>query len=72
MAVNKILETTTLSIEVEKGVDKEGNTLYGKKTFSGIKNNADIEKINAVAEGISSVLNENTRYFYVTETSVIQ
>lgn len=72
MAISKILEATTLSIEVEKGVDQSGNTVYGKRTFSGIKNNSDIEKVNAVAEGISTVLNENTRYFYLTETSKLQ
>lgn len=72
MAANKILETTTLSIEVENGVDKSGNTVYSKKTFSGVRNNADLDKINAVAEGISTVLSDNTRYYYLTEISKIQ
>lgn len=72
MATNKILETTTLSIEVENGVDKSGNTVYSKKTFSNVKNNADVNNVNTVAEGISSILKENTRYFYLTETSKLQ
>jgi len=72
MATNKVIETTTLSIEVENGVDKGGNTIYTKKTFSGLKNNADAEKLNALAEGISDILKADTRYFYVTETSILQ
>lgn len=72
MAVVKNLETTTLSLEVENGVDKGGKTVYAKKSFSGVKNNADAEKINAVAQGISSILKQPTRYFYVTEASKLQ
>ena len=31
MATSKVLETTTLSIEVEVNMDKDGNPIYQKK-----------------------------------------
>lgn len=33
MAISKELMTTTLSIEVQSGVDKDGNPSYKKKIF---------------------------------------
>lgn len=72
MAVSKEISTSSLAIEVENGVDKEGNTIYTKKSFSGVKNNADPEKVYAVAEAIKGVLGANTRLYYLTEVSLIK
>ncbi|OPJ64894.1 DUF1659 domain-containing protein [Clostridium oryzae] len=69
MAVSKVLDTTTLSIEVENGTDKNGKKIYRKKTFSAVKVNADAEKIYAVAKAISAVLNAGTGDFYLNEAS---
>ena len=72
MAVSKEISTTALAIEVESGVDSKGNTTYSKKNFSGVKDGADPEKVYAVADAIKGVLGANTRYYYLTEVSLLK
>lgn len=72
MAVNKTFETNALSIEVEVDTDKDGNPVYRKKSIGQVKEDADIEKIALVVATIEDVLDNNTRYFYLTETSKLQ
>lgn len=72
MANVKELESTTLSIEVEKGLDKDGNPAYKKKNFSGIKGEAALDNVYAVANAIAGVLEENTRSYFLNETSIIK
>lgn len=72
MAVSKSLSTTALAIEIESGVDSNGQTTYSKKSFSGVRGDADPEKVYAVADAIKGVLGANTRYYYLTEVSVLQ
>ncbi|WP_139356789.1 DUF1659 domain-containing protein, partial [Clostridium beijerinckii] len=43
MAVTKTIDSVSLSIEVQKGLDKAGDAIYTKKTFSGIKTDATPE-----------------------------
>ena len=69
MAVSKELMTTTLSIEVESGVDKDGNPSYKKKNFSGINGDATPEALATVAE---LVLANQTRYTLVNEISMLE
>lgn len=69
MAINKVLETTTLSIEVLHGEDKTGAATYKKKNFSGIRKAADNAAIYAVSEAIKSVLAKDTRFAYLNESS---
>lgn len=71
MAVNKTLNTTSFSMEVENGTDKTGAKVYKKKTFSGVKGTAPIENIFAVAEAIKAVLGNGTRDYYLNEASKI-
>lgn len=71
MATSKVLETTTLSIEVEVNMDKDGNPIYQKKNFSNIRGNATIENIVAAANAISNVLSKNTGEYYLNEVSKI-
>jgi hypothetical protein len=52
MAVSKVLNTTSFSIEVESGTDKLGNKTYSKKNFSNIKTTAITE-----AEGYFILIN---------------
>ena len=66
MAVNKIAESASFSIEVRKGTDALGNPTYSKKSFSNVKENADPEKVLAVADAIKSVLSNETRNCYLT------
>ena len=50
----------------------KGNTTYSKKSFSGVKDGADPEKVYAVADAIKGVLGANTRYYYLTEVSLLK
>ena len=70
--VNKALESTVLSIEVQSGSDKDGNPTYTKKKIGNLLANADLNKVQAVATLVADLLSENTRNFYVTELSQIQ
>ena len=45
MATSKELKTTTLNIEVQSSVDKDGNPSYKKKNFSGINGDATPETL---------------------------
>lgn len=67
MAVSKVLNSSSLSVEVENGTDKAGLPVYRKKTFSDIKLNADAENVFHVAEAIKVMLNGNTRGYFQRE-----
>lgn len=71
MAVTKQIETTSLSIEVQKGVDKAGDAIYTKKTFSNVKTNVAPENAYAVADAIKSVLSAKTKSFFLNEASTL-
>ena len=72
MAVSKKISTTSLAIEVKSGVDSSGNATYSKKSFSGVRDGADPEKVYAVAEAIKGVIGADTRYYYLTEVSLLK
>lgn len=69
MAVTKSIQTTSLSIEVQKSVDKAGDPIYAKKTFSNVKTDAAPEDIYDVAEAIKGVLDSKTRDCFINESS---
>ena len=66
MAVNKIPESASFSIEVRKGTDSSGNPTYSKKSFANVKEDADPEKILSVADAIKAVIKNETRNTYLT------
>ena len=72
MAISKELKTTTLSIEVQSGVDKDGNPSYKKQNFSGINGDATPEALATVADAIKLVLANETRYTLVNEISMLE
>lgn len=72
MAVNKVLKTTSLSIEIEGGQDKVGATIYKKKNFSGVKGNALTENVYNVAEAIKLILAKDTRDSYINDSSKLE
>lgn len=72
MAVSKELQTTTLSIEVQSGVNKDGVPQYKKNNFSGVNGDATPEAILTVAEAIKLVLANETRYTFVNESSILE
>ena len=66
MAVNKVPESASFSIEIRKGTDANGNPTYSKKSFSNVKEDADPAKVLAVANAIKEVLSGETRNTYLT------
>ena len=69
MAVSKVLETTSFTIEVESGTDKNGDKTYSKKNYSGIRTNAVPQNVFDVAEAFKGVLLAGTRDYYLNEAS---
>jgi hypothetical protein len=61
MAVSKIVKETSLNIEVEKGVDKTGDPIYSKRTFSNLRNDADLQNAYDVATAIKNALEADSR-----------
>ena len=66
MAVTKIPESASFSIEVRKGTDSSGNPTYSKKSFSNLREDADPEKVLAVADAIKGILASETKNCYMT------
>ncbi|MBE6087161.1 MAG: DUF1659 domain-containing protein [Clostridium beijerinckii] len=69
MAVTKTIDSVSLSIEVQKALDKAGDPIYTKKTFSGIKTDATPENVYVVADAIKGVMEANTRDYFINESS---
>ena len=71
MAVNKLPTSVSLAISVQNGVDANGDPKYSKKSFSGVKSDADPANILAVGNAIAAVLENESNGCYLTETSLI-
>ncbi|WP_212904973.1 DUF1659 domain-containing protein [Clostridium polyendosporum] len=69
MAISKVLNSVSLSIEVENRTNKTGAKVYRKKNFSGVKIDAAPQNVFDVAEAIKGVLSNSTRDYYLNETS---
>ena len=69
MAVTKVISTTSLSMEVQSGVDKAGDAIYTKKSFSNVKTDAATQNVFDVAQAIKAVLAASTRDYFVNESS---
>ena len=69
MAVNKTVETASISIELQKGVDHAGDPIYSKKSFSNVKPDASPENVYFVAEAIKNLMEASTRDSFLNETS---
>ena len=61
MAVSKVVNGTSLTIEVQKGTDAAGDPVYTKKSFSNLRNDVVDQNAYDVAEAIKSVLEASTR-----------
>lgn len=73
MAVNRIVDNTSLAIEVKSGTDAKGADTYSKKSFQNLRNNCDEQNAYAVAEAIKAVLAQPTRaYFMVQNSELVQ
>lgn len=69
MAANKIVNETTLSIEVQKSLDKAVDPVFAKKTFSNVRNDVDVQNAYDVAEAIKGVLEANTGNTFLNVSS---
>jgi hypothetical protein len=69
MAITKKVNETSLGIEIQKGVDKAGDAIYAKRTFSNLRNNVVEQNAYDVAEAIKNVLEANTRSVSITVAS---
>ena len=61
MAVNKAVESTSISIEVQNGQDKVGDPTFAKKTFSNVKEDSDLQSVYDVADAIKNIMDGETR-----------
>ena len=71
MAVTKQIETTSLSIEVQKGEDKAGDAIYTNKSFSNVRTDVSPENAYAVADAIKGVLSASTRSYFLNDASTL-
>jgi len=69
MAVNKVVNTSSLVMEIENGKDKAGATTYSKKSFANVKPTAAAQDIYDVAVAIQGVISVGTKDTYVNDSS---
>lgn len=69
MAVTKTVSESSFSIEVQKGIDKAGDAVFTKKTFSNLRNDVDAQNVYDVAEAIKGVLEANTKGTFLNVSS---
>ena len=69
MAITQVAESTSFVIEVQSSVDKAGDPIYTKKTFSNLRNDVDAQDTYDVAEAIKSVLEASTRETFLNKSS---
>ena len=72
MAVTKQIQTTSLSIEVQSGLDKAGDPIYTKKSFSNVRTDVTSDNAFAVAEAVKNVLSATTRSYFLNESSSLK
>jgi len=72
MAVNKVVSSKSLSIEVKSGTDTSGNPTYTKKSFSNVRKNVEAQNAYDVAEAIKGVLAEPTRAYFLNSASTLE
>lgn len=71
MAVTATMKSKVLAIEVETALDKAGDSIFGKKSFSGVKLTATDQGIYNVGEAIKLVLKANTGRTLVNEVETL-
>ncbi len=71
MAVKKLPTSIGLVLHVDNGTDSNGKKKYAKKSFSGVKADADPANILEVGVAISAVLAKEAEGCYLSETSLL-
>lgn len=70
-------DSIKLSLEVQTGIDKDGNPKYSKKSINfKLKEDVTIDEVTdqagPVMTLVGDILDYNYRYFYITESSAMQ
>ncbi|MBS4024705.1 MAG: DUF1659 domain-containing protein [Clostridia bacterium] len=55
MAVEKYPVRSTVTIQVETGLDGQGNPTFRNRTYNNVKPTADYADVYSVAEGLASL-----------------
>nr|WP_312289499.1 DUF1659 domain-containing protein [Clostridium chromiireducens] len=71
MAITKVAQTKSLSIEVKSGVDAQGADTYSKKSFANVRKDVDAQNAYDVAEAIKAVLEQPTRAYFLNSASTL-
>ena len=71
MAIEKILDSSKITIKVENGFNDAGKALYRNLGFSGLRADCSVEDIYSLAEAIKGILANNTAEYLLTEISKI-
>ncbi|WP_258049893.1 DUF1659 domain-containing protein [Clostridium weizhouense] len=69
MAVNKVLTNCSLTIEVQKGVDKQGDPVFKKKTFSNLNPDITDEAAYEIGNAFKNILDGETRSTFLNNTN---
>lgn len=71
MAASKVIQSTSLSFEIQNGTDTNGNPTYTKKTLSNLREGADPADVLDVFDAMASVLSSPTRDCFINESSKV-
>ena len=69
MAINKVVNSTSMAVEIQTSVDKAGDPVFTKKSFSNVRNDADEQAVYDLAEAIKGILSPTTRSTLVNVSS---
>lgn len=72
MAATKTFNSSSLIIQIENGVNNSGETIYRKKSFNNVRENANIDDLLAVSKSIGNILSSATGNSLITEISTIK
>lgn len=71
MAASKVIQSTSLSFEIQNGTDTNGNPTYSKKTLSNLRADANPDDVLDVFDTMASVLSASTRDCFINESSKV-
>lgn len=69
MAITKRISNTSVTIEVQNGVDKAGDPTFTKKSFSNVRPDVNVDNLYDVAVLITGIISVATRDIFINETS---
>ena len=67
----KNLESCSLTINYEDGVNSSGETKYKKKNYSNVKTTSTNDSVYAVATSIASIMDTTIKSITISESSTL-